>query len=253
MLLATLNSVAAMVRNWPWHSTSPSRWALASKWSAASTKGMPVSRASSSHTRRPNSGWVLMPVPTAVPPMGSSNSGSSARRPGPPRAPTAGPVRRSPGRASAAWRRPGACGRSSESSFHSAAFRPASRRSAPRPGSAARWIATAAATWMAVGNTSLVLWPRLTWSLGWIGFFGLKRSPPDSSIARLAITSLAFILLEVPEPVWKTSTGNWSSNWPSATSRQAASRASICRALERPLAGAARAGPGRDWRWPPPI
>ena len=38
MLLATLNSVAAMVRNWPWHSTRPSRWALASKWSAASTK-----------------------------------------------------------------------------------------------------------------------------------------------------------------------------------------------------------------------
>ena len=43
MLLATLNSVAAIVRNWPWHSTSPSRWALASKWLAASTNGMPVS------------------------------------------------------------------------------------------------------------------------------------------------------------------------------------------------------------------
>ena len=32
MLLATLNSVTAMVRSWPWHSTRPSRWALASKW-----------------------------------------------------------------------------------------------------------------------------------------------------------------------------------------------------------------------------
>ena len=62
-------------------------------------------------------------------------------------------------------------------------------------------MATAAATWMAVGKTSLVLWPRLTWSLAWIGFSGLKRSPPESSIARLAITSLAFMLLEVPEPV----------------------------------------------------
>ena len=49
-----------------------------------------------------------------------------------------------------------------------------------------------------------------------------KRSPPASSIARLAITSLTFMLLEVPEPVWKTSMGNWSSNFPSATSRQAA-------------------------------
>ena len=28
-----------------------------------------------------------------------------------------------------------------------------------------------------------------------------KRSPPESSIARLAITSLAFMLLDVPEPV----------------------------------------------------
>ena len=30
---------------------------------------------------------------------------------------------------------------------------------------------------------------------------GAKRSPPASSIARLAITSLAFMLLDVPEPV----------------------------------------------------
>ena len=44
----------------------------------------------------------------------------------------------------------------------------------------------------------------LTWSLGWA-----------SSPARLAITSLAFMFEEVPEPVWKTSTGNWSSCSPS--------------------------------------
>ena len=41
---------------------------------------------------------------------------------------------------------------------------------------------------------SLVLWPMLTWSLGWIGFAAAKRSPPRSSIARLAITSLTFML-----------------------------------------------------------
>ena len=44
-----------------------------------------------------------------------------------------------------------------------------------------------------------------TWSLAW------APSP-----ARLAITSLAFMFDEVPEPVWKTSIGNWSSCSPRA-------------------------------------
>ena len=44
-----------------------------------------------------------------------------------------------------------------------------------------------------------------TWSLAWA-----------SSPARLAITSLAFMFDEVPEPVWKTSIGNWSSCSPAA-------------------------------------
>ena len=33
-------------------------------------------------------------------------------------------------------------------------------------------------------------------------------------MARLAITSLAFMLLDVPEPVWKTSIGNSPSSLP---------------------------------------
>ena len=33
----------------------------------------------------------------------------------------------------------------------------------------------------------------------------------------VAITSLAFIFVDVPEPVWKTSTGKCSSKFPSAT------------------------------------
>src|ERR1700744_2565019 len=45
-----------------------------------------------------------------------------------------------------------------------------------------------------------------TWSFGW------APSP-----ARFAITSLAFMFDEAPEPVWKTSIGNWSSCLPSAT------------------------------------
>ena len=51
----------------------------------------------------------------------------------------------------------------------------------------------------------------LTWSLGW-----------TPSPASFAITSLAFVFVEVPEPVWNTSIGNWSSNSPSATRSAAA-------------------------------
>jgi len=53
---------------------------------------------------------------------------------------------------------------------------------------------------MHVGMTSSLDWPLLTWSLGCTGRF-LPLSPPSSSLARLAITSLAFMLVEVPDPV----------------------------------------------------
>ena len=68
-----------------------------------------------------------------------------------------------------------------------------------------------AARWTAEGKTSLEDCPMLTWSLGW------APSP-----ARLASTSLAFMFEEVPEPVWKTSIGNWSSCSPAATASPAA-------------------------------
>ena len=47
--------------------------------------------------------------------------------------------------------------------------------------------------------------------------FGWTPSP-----ASVAITSLAFMFDEVPEPVWKTSIGNWSSCSPAATCSPAA-------------------------------
>ena len=78
-------------------------------------------------------------------------------------------------------------------------------------------MAISAARWMAVGMTSLEDWQRLTWSLGWTGL-RVPRGWPRSSLARLAITSLAFMLVEVPEPVWKMSTTNSASKRPSATS-----------------------------------
>ena len=50
-------------------------------------------------------------------------------------------------------------------------------------------------------------------------FVGMKRgavtlSRPMISSARLAITSLAFMLVEVPAPPWMMSTTNWSCNEP---------------------------------------
>lgn len=42
-------------------------------------------------------------------------------------------------------------------------------------------------------------------------------APPSSSVARFEMTSLVFMLVEVPEPVWKMSTGNSASRRPSTT------------------------------------
>ena len=64
-----------------------------------------------------------------------------------------------------------------------------------------------AATWMAEGKVSLEDCAAFTWSLG-------CTSTP-CCWARVAMTSLTFMLVLVPEPVWKTSIGNWSSCSPS--------------------------------------
>ena len=56
---------------------------------------------------------------------------------------------------------------------------------------------SSAARCTADGKTSLDDWPMFTWSLG------CAPSP-----ASRAMTSLAFMFDEVPEPVWKTSIGN---------------------------------------------
>ena len=71
--------------------------------------------------------------------------------------------------------------------------------------------AVTAARWTADGKTSFDDWEALTWSLGWTG-------RPRRSAARPAITSLAFMFDDVPDPVWKTSTGKWASQLPAATS-----------------------------------
>ena len=74
---------------------------------------------------------------------------------------------------------------------------------------------------MAVGKVSLDDWLMLTWSLGWTGFLE-PICPPSISMARLEMTSLAFMLDCVPEPVCQTTSGKWSSSLPSKTSSAAA-------------------------------
>ena len=74
---------------------------------------------------------------------------------------------------------------------------------------------------IAVGNVSFDDWDMFTSSFGWIGSFE-PQAPPASSIARFAITSLTFMFVCVPLPVWKTTSGKWASSLPSATSCAAA-------------------------------
>ncbi len=74
--------------------------------------------------------------------------------------------------------------------------------------------AAVAAMWIEEGKTSLDDWEALTWSLGWTG-------RPRRSVASVASTSFMFMFDEVPEPVWKTSTGNSASHRPAATSSAA--------------------------------
>jgi hypothetical protein len=80
-----------------------------------------------------------------------------------------------------------------------------------RAGMSASWISVAAARCMAEGNTSLDDCEALTSSLG-------CTRVPSRSLARVARTSFMFMLVDVPEPVWKTSRGNSWSQWPAATS-----------------------------------
>ncbi len=71
---------------------------------------------------------------------------------------------------------------------------------------------------IAAGTVSFDDCEALTWSFGCTGW-------PSTSEARLASTSLTFMFVDVPDPVWNTSTGNWSSSSPVSTRRAAAAMA----------------------------
>ena len=88
----------------------------------------------------------------------------------------------------------------------------ASRR-ARTEGSRTWTICSTAAMCMAVGKVSFDDCDMLTWSLGWTGVFD-PSTPPASSMARLEMTSLAFMLVWVPLPVCQIRRGKWSSSVP---------------------------------------
>ena len=98
------------------------------------------------------------------------------------------------------------------------------------------WVA---AMWIALGKTSLLDCEALTWSLGW-------TVSPRSSLASEAITSLVFMLLEVPDPVWKTSIGNSSSCSFAATVAAASAIASALVLLEHAEPGVGLGGGALD-------
>ena len=193
---------------------------IASNRFSAGRNGIPVSVSISAMVRAPNSGWAERPVPTAVPPSGSSSRSRNVARTR--RIPwstwEAYPENSCPrvtGTASWRWVLPIFI-----MSEDSPAFAARASRSPSRAGSRASESRRRAAIRMADGITSLLDWHRLTWSLGWTGEL-LPFGRPSSSLARLASTSLTFMFVEVPDPVWKTSTTNSPSNFPSKTSRAA--------------------------------
>ena len=69
--LASFIKAVASSFSAPWVVTIPSWAAMAAKRFGALTNGRPQVRARAAATRVPNSGWVLSPVPTAVPPIAS--------------------------------------------------------------------------------------------------------------------------------------------------------------------------------------
>ncbi len=95
-------------------------------------------------------------------------------------------------------------------------------RNAATEGSSRWTISSTAAMCMAVGKVSFDDCDMLTWSLGWMGAFE-PMTPPPSSMARLEMTSLAFMLVWVPLPVCQMRRGKWSSRAPLATSPAACS------------------------------
>src|SRR5450755_4703039 len=219
--LAILNSDAASAFSAPCRLTSASAAAMASNLLGAVTNASPVYLVIAAATRSPNRGWVLSPVPTAVPPIASSSTCGSA----------AAMCARACASCAAypenSW--PSVSGVAScrcvrpilTMSANSAALAASVACRAASAGTRSRVTVSAAATFIAVGNTSFDDWPRLTSSFGCTKRDS-PRTPPRISEARLARTSLTVMLFCVPEPVCQTASGNSPSCFPASASSAAA-------------------------------
>ena len=86
------------------------------------------------------------------------------------------------------------------------------------------FVSITAAMCITVGKTSFDDYDLLTSSFGWISFE--PRLPPIISIALFEITSFAFMFDCVPDPVYHTTNGKWSSSLPYFTSSAALTIAS---------------------------
>ena len=219
--------------------TKASFAAWASKWFSASRKDRPVASFRRSIAFAGKSGCRLMPVPVAVPPSATSASSSMAccTRRMPCRICAAYPPNSWPRRtgvASIRWVRP-----LLSTSSNASALSEKASCSRSRAGSNSSCSARLAETCIAVGITSFDDCDMLTWSFGCTRL--LPRSPPRATDAALAITSLAFMLVDVPLPVWKMSMTNSSSSSPLATRSAAAMMASACSSSSRPSSRLARA------------
>ena len=108
----------------------------------------------------------------------------------------------------------------SSNSFAFASSEVANKSSA---GSRSFVISSSAARCTADGKTSFDDCPMFTSSFAW-----------TSSPASVASTSFAFMFDDVPDPVWKTSIGNWSSSSPFAMRAAAAAIRSALSRSSRP-------------------
>ena len=115
-------------------------------------------------------------------------------------------------------------------SSNSAAFRSSDSARSSSAGSRSWTASSRAARWTAEGKTSFDDCPMFTSS------FACTPSP-----AREAITSFAFVFELVPEPVWNTSIGNWSSSSPAATRSPAAAMRSALSGSSKPSSAFTRA------------
>ena len=184
-------------------------------------------------TRSTNPGGQFRPVPTAVPPSASScteiiersmrSMPSSICRAYPPNS-----CPRVTGVASIRWVRPDFT--TSPNSIDLRRSEAARRRSA---GTSTSADVRATARWTDVGKVSLEDCDALTWSFGWTR--SEESSSPSSSFATFAMTSLRFMFVDVPEPVWNTSTGNCVACLPSMTSSAARRMASATSAVTTPV------------------